>query len=94
LKLSNGEGAEVTAQFYEPNDKSKRHLFDFMACHYDVIDIFEAKHPYELEEKRKEYVVLRLDAEHHGLGTGSCGPKTLDQYALKMEEFEFGFVLF
>lgn len=94
LKLSNGEGAEVTAQFYEPNDKSKRHLFDFMACHYDVVDIFEAKHPYELEEKRKEHVVLRLDAEHHGLGTGSCGPKTLDQYALKMEEFEFGFVLF
>ena len=65
-----------------------------MACHYDVVDIFEAKHPYELEEKRKEHVVLRLDAEHHGLGTGSCGPKTLDQYALKMEEFEFGFVLF
>jgi beta-galactosidase len=97
LKLSNGEGSEVTAQFYETGaegSKDKRHLFDFMACHYDVLDIFEAKHPFELEEKRKEYVVLRLDAEHHGLGTGSCGPKTLDEYALKMEPFEFGLVLF
>ena len=95
FKISGGEGgAELTAQFYEPGDKSKKHLFDFMACHYDAVDIFEAKHPYELEEKRKEYVILRLDAEHHGLGTGSCGPKTLEQYALKMGPFEFGLVLF
>lgn len=93
LKISNGEGAELTAQFYQPGDKSQRHLFDFMASHYDVLDIFEAKHPYELEEKKKEHVILRLDADHHGLGTGSCGPKTLDRYALKTSPFEFGVVL-
>lgn len=94
FKISNGEGAELTAQFYEPADKSKRHLFDFMASHYDVTDIFESKHPYELEEKKKEHVILRLDAEHHGLGTGSCGPKTLDEHALKTAPFEFGLTLF
>jgi len=97
LKISSAEGGELTAQFYESGgeeSKTKRHLFDFMASHYEARDIFEAKHPFELEEKRKEFVILRLDAEHHGLGTGSCGPKTLEQYALKTGPFEFGLVLF
>jgi beta-galactosidase len=94
FKISNGQGAELTAQFYEPEDRTKRHLFDFMASHYDVKDIFEAKHPHELEERKKEHVVLRLDAEHHGLGTGSCGPKTLGEYALKTAPFEFGMMLY
>lgn len=95
VKLASAsEGAELTAQFYEPGDRKQRHLFDFMASHYDVMDIYESKHPYELEEKRKEHVILRLDAEHHGLGTGSCGPKTLEQYALKTAPFEFGLLLF
>lgn len=94
LKIADGSGAGLTAQFYTPADESKQHLFDFMASHYDVQDIFEAKHPHELEEKKKEHVILRLDAKHHGLGTGSCGPKTLDEYALKTEPFEFGIVLF
>lgn len=93
LQVSDGEGAELTAQLYETGDVEQRRLFDFMACHYDVMDIYEAKHPFELEEKRKEHVVLRLDAEHHGLGTGSCGPKTLEEYALKMKPFEFGILL-
>ena len=94
FKISNKEGASLTAQFYESSDKKQRHLFDFMASHYDVKDIFESKHPYELEDKKKEHVILRLDAEHHGLGTGSCGPKTLDEYALKTAPFEFGLVLY
>jgi beta-galactosidase len=94
FKISNGKGTNLTAQFYESSDKNQRHLFDFMASHYDVKDIFESKHPYELEEKKKEHVILRLDAEHHGLGTGSCGPKTLDEYALKTAPFEFGLVLY
>lgn len=99
LKVSDREDASVglTAQFYTPGSEGgeeKRHLFDFMASHYDVVDISEAKHPFELEERRKKHVVLRLDAAHHGLGTGSCGPKTLEKYALKMGDFEFGMVLY
>jgi beta-galactosidase len=38
-------------------------------------------------------VVLRLDAEHHGLGSGSCGPRTLDEYSLLAEKFEFEVLL-
>ncbi|KAF2774008.1 putative beta-galactosidase [Teratosphaeria nubilosa] len=92
LKLSDGKGAEVTAQMLGGEEGEGR-LFDFMACHYDVKDIDEARHPYELEKKKREDVVLRLDAAHHGLGTASCGPKTTEKNALKTEAFEFGILL-
>ncbi|KAK6435881.1 hypothetical protein LTR95_007936, partial [Oleoguttula sp. CCFEE 5521] len=96
LTMSSPSGATLTAQFFEPSKPGERHLFDFMTSHYDVHDIHEAKHPYELEKMRKDHFILRLDADHHGLGTGSCGPKTLDHYALKIEEgkvFEYGMLL-
>lgn len=83
----------LKAQFLKTKGSTERRLFDFMASHYDVKDIEEAKHPYELEERKKEEVILRLDADHHGLGTGSCGPKTLEEYALKTETFEFTLLL-
>ena len=67
--------------------------FSFQACHYETADVDAATHPHELEKKKKDYVVLRLDARHHGLGTGSCGPKTLEKYALKCQEFEFEVLL-
>jgi beta-galactosidase len=92
LKLASGD-TTLTAHFVEPADATQRHLFDFMASHYDVKDIDAAQHPFELEAKKKENVVLRLDADHHGLGTGSCGPKTLPEYALKNAPFEFTVVL-
>lgn len=63
--------------------------FSFMASHYTSKDLQEAAHPFELRQTKKEYVVLRLDADHHGLGTGACRPKTLEQYALKPREFAF-----
>ena len=92
--------SSLTAQFFDINvpghkrNLSQRQLFDFMASHYDVKDIDEARHPFELEKKRKDYVILRLDSEHHGLGTGSCGPKTLEKYALKTADFGFGILLY
>ncbi|KAK3616784.1 hypothetical protein LTR22_026952 [Elasticomyces elasticus] len=64
FRISNGEGAGLAVQFYKPSDKEQRHLFDFMASHYDVNDIFESKHRYKLEGKKKEHVIRRLDAEH------------------------------
>ena len=93
LRLSSEE-TTVTAQFFEPKDTKKRCLFDFMACHFDVKDIDDAQHPFELEKKRKDHVVLRLDADHHGLGSGSCGPKTRPEYELRTEDFEFGLLLY
>ncbi|EMC93789.1 glycoside hydrolase family 2 protein [Baudoinia panamericana UAMH 10762] len=92
VKFSDGT-TEMTAQMFDIADAQKRSLFDFMASHYDVKDIDEARHPYELEKKKQDIVLLRLDADHHGLGTGSCGPPTLPKYALNTAPFEFGVLL-
>jgi len=54
----------------------------FQARRYTDLDIEAAKHPYELQGKKREDVVVHLDWYHHGLGTGSCGPETLPQYTL------------
>lgn len=70
-----------------------RLLFDFQASHYRMEDVAEAKHPYQLRKKKRDEVVLRLDYQHHGLGSGSCGPKTRDEYALLAEEFNFEVLL-
>lgn len=67
LKISS-PNAQLIAQFLKSEDSYDRHLFDFMASHYDVQDIDKAQHPFELEEKKQKDVILRLDADHHGLG--------------------------
>ena len=54
--------------------------FDFQASHYDVLDVDESKHPYELRKMRKDEVIVRLDADHHGLGTESCGTLSPSQF--------------
>lgn len=82
VKLDSGE-ASIKAKF------GKQDGFSFTATHYTWKDLYESKHPHDLREKKKEYIVLRLDSDHHGLGSGSCGPKTRNEYALKPRNFEF-----
>ena len=68
--------------------------FDFSGLHYTAADLEQATHPTEL--KGTEDVVLRFDAMHHGLGTGSCGPGVQEKYRLKVEEgksITFGFLM-
>jgi beta-galactosidase len=91
LKLRSGD-AELLVQFVEDGGK-KRRAFDWQASHYRMWDVAEAGHPYQLRRKKVGDVVLRLDAQHHGLGSGSCGPRTLDEYSLLTEEFEFEVLL-
>lgn len=92
LSVKNGAGAGLNVQF-AGKDGEQRHLFDFQASHYRMRDVAAAKHPYELRKKKTDAVVLRLDWAHHGLGSGSCGPRTLDEYALLTEAFEFEVLL-
>lgn len=93
VKIGNGN-TSLFAQFVNvKNDSKKRRFFDFQATHYRMKDVAEAKHPYELKKKKRSEVVLRLDSEHHGLGSGSCGPRTLDEYALLTKPFEFEVLL-
>lgn len=55
-------------------------LLNFSALHHLPIDLEKANHPYELV-KRKE-TIITIDAEHLGLGGGSCGPGPMKQYSL------------
>ncbi|KAK4219866.1 glycoside hydrolase [Rhypophila decipiens] len=59
----------------------------FQVLRYTTADLDKATHPQDLDEKRREMkaegkVEVHLDWMHHGLGTGSCGPETLDEYTL------------
>ncbi|KAF2113093.1 glycosyl hydrolases family 2, TIM barrel domain-containing protein [Lophiotrema nucula] len=73
--------------------EKQRELFDWQASHYRMQDVADAKHPCELRKMKKAEVILRLDAEHHGLGSGSCGPRTLDEYACLTKDFEFAILM-
>ena len=69
----------------------KRSGFDFAVSKYTAAELDRAGHPYELKESKG--VVLRIDDEHHGLGSASCGPDTLEKYQLSMRTFDFTVVL-
>lgn len=71
-----------------PQERSeKRTGFDFAVSKYTALDLDQAQHPHEL--KGSPGVVLRIDNDHHGLGSASCGPDTLEKYQLKMSTFDF-----
>jgi len=62
--------------------------FDFAAHHYTTADLEATAHDAELP--RRDPVFVSVDHAHCGLGTGSCGPPTLEQYRLSPERtYEF-----
>lgn len=60
---------------------------DFTALHYTAEDLEKSRHPHELI--RLNETILRVDCDHHGLGTGSCGPGVLPKYQLLAKDFSF-----
>ncbi len=46
--------------------------------HYCNKELYAAKHTTDV--RKHPHAFLNLDAAHRGLGTGSCGPQTLEQY--------------
>ncbi|KAF4547577.1 Beta-galactosidase-like protein [Elsinoe fawcettii] len=87
-----GNRTDVSVVDFKSSGPSLKAIFaspsSFSASHYREKDIDSATHPFELERHKTKEVNVRLDWQHHGLGTGSCGPKTLDEYALKFGPFE------
>lgn len=61
-------GVSLRARFINRPDG-----FDFQASHFEVLDVERAHHPYDLERYRRDEVIVRLDTDHHGLGSESCG---------------------
>jgi beta-galactosidase len=87
---SRGWGLRVT-RVKEESDKQPTELFQWVATRYSAEAVEAARHAPELVPEKR--VRLRLDAESCGVGTGACGPRTLDMYRVKCEERKFGFDL-
>lgn len=66
---------------------ARRPGFDFAVSKYTSYDLDQAQHPHELQGSKG--VNFRIDDDHHGLGSASCGPDTLEEHQLKMRVFDF-----
>ncbi|MCU4743970.1 DUF4981 domain-containing protein [Halobacteria archaeon AArc-m2/3/4] len=60
---------------------------DLTAHRYTTTDLEAAAHDHELPER--DAISVSLDHAHCGLGTGSCGPATLEQYRVDPDSFAF-----
>lgn len=82
-----------------PNDPGQRKKVVFrahklMECsvsHFTADDLFNAFHTNELQPRQE--VIVNLDYRQRGLGTGSCGPQTLEKYQVKPGAYEFGYTI-
>ncbi len=63
--------------------------FEFGVSHYTPLDLFGAFHTCELTERAG--TVITLDLIQRGLGTGSCGPQTLEKYEINGKYYKFDF---
>jgi len=63
----------------------------FSACHFTTQDLEKARHRHELTPQPE--ITLNLDHRHCGLGSGSCGPATFEQYRVPAEPFAFTYRL-
>ncbi len=61
------------------------------ALHFTPADLLRACHINELEPRPETF--LHLDLAQRGVGTGSCGPDTLEQYRIHAGIHRFGFLL-
>ena len=73
------------------DSQQRRPGFDFAVSKYTAEELDRAQHPHEL--RCSNGVNFRIDDDHHGLGSASCGPDTLEKYQLKMKELDFTVVL-
>jgi beta-galactosidase len=90
LRLGDGRGwgVRITGQKTKIEDKEGR-PFQWAATRYSPEAVETAKHANELIAEKR--VRVRLDTETCGVGTGACGPTTLEKYRVPCEAREFGF---
>ena len=81
VRNANGAGFEVIAESHCEANLS----------HYDNNELYDAKHTTEIAPKAHSF--LNLDAAHRGLGTGSCGPDTLEAYQVQPGTYRLAYTL-
>jgi len=96
LPQENGNKEEV--RWFSLGDKKGTGLkvtaggaMNFSAHHFTPEDLTKAYHTNEVEER--DEVTILMDCIQRGLGTGSCGPDTLDTYKLKSGTHRFRYTL-
>ena len=62
-------------------------LFDFSLHRFTPADLAAAKHPHEIQVR--ESMTLNLDWKQCGIGTGSCGSGTAEEYRIPAAPFNF-----
>jgi beta-galactosidase len=62
----------------------------FTATHYTPEILEKAAHPCDLVED--DAMLLRLDAQVSGVGTTACGPGVRDEWMVKPDGMDFGFL--
>lgn len=78
LELGAADGRKIRFQAVRP--------FSFSYLPYTTEDLFRCEHRNELVDLTKGdggHWVLILDAAHRGVGTGACGPDTMDAYRIR-----------
>ena len=68
-----GTGIMITAEY----------TFDFSALHYTDRELWNIKYGHDLDNIRRNEIVLNLDCIQRGIGNGSCGPQPLAEYEIK-----------
>ncbi len=66
---------------------SEDESFEFSAIPYTALELSDCKHNFELPESDK--TVFTVNYKVSGLGSNSFGPKLLEKYRLKEDEFSF-----
>ena len=80
LELSN---KELSVRFVSDSQ------FEFSAQHLSSDDLFAAYHTCDLVPRKE--TILSIDCIQRGVGTGSCGPQTLDKYCVAAGEYDFSY---
>ena len=70
-------------------DVLQPHAMHFSATRHRAADLFDG--PNQFEVRRREGLVVCLDAAHRGLGTASCGPGVLPRYRVPAGRHDFAY---
>ncbi len=64
-------------------------VMEFNASHFTADDLYGSYHTNELDPR--DEIILHLDLHQCGLGTGSCGPATREEYKLYPGKYNFNY---
>ena len=82
LELENGD---LTVRFTADSK------FEFSARRFSSEDLFSVTHTCDLIPRKD--TILSIDAIQRGVGTGSCGPQTLEKYSIAPGEYNFKYII-